>query len=76
MKCKKIEISGDLVKATTLAGQAENKSAEQQIEAWAKLGRICLENPELPVVFVAEVLEAEEERKQGIMSEYHFGQQQ
>lgn len=30
--------------------------ADEQIEFWARLGRACIENPDLPSVFVAECL--------------------
>jgi hypothetical protein len=30
--------------------------ADEQIEFWARLGRACIENPDLPPTFVAECL--------------------
>lgn len=35
---------------------AEHRSIAGQIEYWAKVGRAALDNPDLPVSFVAEAL--------------------
>jgi hypothetical protein len=36
----------------------EHRSIAGQIEFWAKVGRAALDNPDLPVTFVAEALAA------------------
>ena len=36
--------------------QIEHRSIASQIELWAKIGRTALDNPDLPVSFIAESL--------------------
>jgi hypothetical protein len=36
--------------------ELEHRSTAEQIEFWAKLGRAALENPDLPISFIAESL--------------------
>lgn len=36
--------------------ELEHRSPVEQIEFWAKLGRAALENPDLPISFIAESL--------------------
>jgi len=45
----------DLAKADAAA---EHRTIAGQVEYWAKLGRAALDNPDLPVSFIAESLAA------------------
>ena len=43
---------------------AEHRTIAGQIEFWAKVGRAALDNPDLPVSFVAETLVARAEPRE------------
>jgi len=49
---------------------AENRSLPKQIEYWAKVGKIMMDNPDLSYEFVHESLLATEEVKQGLTKPY------
>lgn len=44
---------------------AEHRTIAGQIEFWAKLGRAALDNPDLPVAFIAESLISLAEPREG-----------
>jgi len=44
-----------------------------QIEHWAKIGKICEENPDLPAAFVNGILISLSEIEAGEVTEYVFG---
>ena len=73
MASKPLRLDETLVDAASLTGKIKKRSAAKQIEYWATLGKIAKENPELPIPFIEDILEADEERKQGLVSEYRFG---
>ncbi|SQD77840.1 TA system antitoxin ParD family protein [Moritella yayanosii] len=50
--------------------EAENRSLPKQIEYWAKIGQMMMDNPDLPYEFVRESLLATEEVKQGLTKRY------
>ena len=50
-----------LFDAATREGKAEFRSAAQQINFWAKVGRNALANPDLPIEFVRDILIAKEQ---------------
>lgn len=52
----KISIDDDLYREAKLHGERNSRSADEQINFWAKLGKACIDNPELPATFVAECL--------------------
>ena len=43
---------------------AEHRSISGQVEYWAKIGRAALDNPDLPVSFIAESLASMAERRE------------
>lgn len=43
---------------------AEHRSIAGQVEYWAKIGRAALDNPDLPVSFIAESLASMAERRE------------
>jgi hypothetical protein len=51
-----IHIDQQLYEQAQHKAEIEHRSAVEQIEFWAKLGRAALENPDLPVSFIAESL--------------------
>ncbi|WP_257252449.1 MULTISPECIES: ParD-like family protein [unclassified Endozoicomonas] len=73
MPSRPLRLDEELVTAATLVGKVKKRSAAKQVEYWASLGKVAKENPDLPITFIEDILEAEEERKQGLVSEYRFG---
>lgn len=53
-----IRIDQTLYDQARSEAQAEHRTIAGQIEYWAKVGRAALDNPDLPVSFVAESLAA------------------
>lgn len=51
-----VRIDKALVDAARTAAKAEFRTVQGQVEFWAKVGRAALDNPDLPVSFVAESL--------------------
>lgn len=51
-----IRIDKTLYNQAKVAAAAENRTIAGQIEFWAKVGRAALDNPDLPVSFVAAAL--------------------
>lgn len=55
-----IRIDSQLYNDAKIEGKANFRSAPQQINFWAMVGRNALANPDLPVDFIAELLIAKE----------------
>jgi hypothetical protein len=53
-----IRINQDLYEQARQDAVAEHRTIAGQIEFWARVGRAALDNPDLPVSFVAESLAA------------------
>ena len=51
-----VRINEERVKEARLAAQAEFRTVQGQLEFWANVGRAALDNPDLPVTFVADAL--------------------
>ena len=51
-----VRIADDLYEQAKSEAAAEHRSIAGQIEFWAKVGRAALDNPDLPVSFIAESL--------------------
>jgi len=51
-----VRIDEALINAARTAAKAEFRTVQGQLEYWAKVGRAALDNPDLPVSFVAESL--------------------
>ena len=49
-------LSPALYEAAKPAAEKNRLCIEEQIEFWARLGRTCIENPDLPSAFIAECL--------------------
>jgi hypothetical protein len=56
MSTLSVRIDENLVNAARIAAKAEFRTVQGQVEYWAKVGRAALDNPDLPVSFVAESL--------------------
>ena len=51
-----IKLNEELVKIARNIGKVENRSAPKQIEFWAKVGRIAMENPDLTYEMIRDIL--------------------
>ncbi len=51
-----VMLSQGLYEAAKSAAEKNRFCIEEQIEFWARLGRTCIENPDLPSAFIAECL--------------------
>jgi hypothetical protein len=49
-----VRIDDTLYEQAKAEAQAEHRTIAGQIEFWAKVGRAALDNPDLPVEFIAE----------------------
>lgn len=56
MKTTSVRIDEELVCAARIAAKTEYRTVQGQLEFWAKVGRTALDNPGLPVSFIAESL--------------------
>lgn len=56
MRTISVRIDETLVHAARVAARAECRTVRGQVEYWAKVGRAALDNPDLPVSFIAESL--------------------
>jgi hypothetical protein len=56
MSTVSMRIDESLVSAARAAAKAEFRTVQGQVEYWAKVGRAALDNPDLPVSFIADSL--------------------
>jgi hypothetical protein len=65
-----VRLDDGFVSHAKVHAEAENRSLPKQIEYWAKIGQIMIDNPDLSYEFVHETLLATEEIKQGLAKRY------
>ncbi len=65
-----VRLNDEFVTQARVHAEAENRSLPKQIEYWAKIGQIMIDNPDLSYEFVHESLLATEEVKQGLIKQY------
>ena len=51
-----VRLNEELVQQARHAAKAEYRTMQGQIEFWANVGRVALDNPDLPASFIAESL--------------------
>lgn len=51
-----VQIDENLFNSAMLEGKANFRSTDNQINFWAKVGKNALENPDLPVDFIAKII--------------------
>lgn len=68
-----VQISDKLLREAMLLSTVDNRSATDQIEHWAKIGKCAEENPDMTYSLIKEILVGIEELDQGEFSEYQFG---
>lgn len=59
-----VRVSDELYNAAKKIGKNACRSAAQQVEFWAKVGKAGYDNPDLPVSFIANILEAQEQESE------------
>ncbi len=65
-----VRLDDGFVTHARVHAEAENRSLPKQIEYWAKVGQIMMDNPDVCYEFVRESLLATEEVKQGLSKPY------
>ena len=68
-----VELSELLIDQAKPFAQAMNRSVAEQIEYWARLGKVAEENPDLPIPMLQDMLISLDELKAGNLSVYQFG---
>jgi DNA polymerase III psi subunit len=68
-----VELSELLIDQAKPFAQAMNRSVVEQIEYWARLGKVAEENPDLPIPMLQDMLVSLDELKAGNLSVYQFG---
>lgn len=68
-----VKICADLVKEAHRMGKESSRSTFEQIEYWARMGKIAEENPDLPFSFINQMHLAKAEMQDGEVSPYVFG---
>jgi DNA polymerase III psi subunit len=68
-----IKLSNSLIEDAKPFAQAMNRSLAEQIEHWARLGKVAEENPDLPINLLQDMLVSMEELKAGNLSLYQLG---
>jgi len=61
-----------LIEQAKPAAQAMHRSVAEQIEYWARLGKVAEENPDLPINMLQDMLVSMEELKSDYLSKYRF----
>lgn len=59
-----IRVTDSLYNDAKKRAKAEFRTIPSQIEYWARIGRVALDNPDLPVEFVRDVVIAREEESE------------
>ena len=67
-----INLSEQLVEEAKPFAQAMHRSVSEQIEYWARLGKVAEENPDLPIHMMQDILASIEEVKASNMNVYQF----
>ena len=67
-----INVSEQLVEDAKPFAQATHRSVSEQIEYWARLGKVAEENPDLPIHMLQDMLVSIEEVKAGNTNVYQF----
>lgn len=65
-----VRLDDGFVSNAKVHAEAESRSVPKQIEYWAKIGQIMIDNPDLSYQFVHESLLATEEVKRGLVKPY------
>jgi len=67
-----IELSNEFIYQAQISAVSSHRTLANQIEHWAKLGKIAEENPDLPMNFIKDIVISLQEIEAGDVSEYSF----
>jgi hypothetical protein len=67
-----INLSELLIEEAKPFAQAMHRSVAEQIEYWARLGKVAEENPDLPINMLQDMLLSMEEVKAGNLNRYQY----
>ena len=67
-----ISLSEQLIMEAKPVAQATHRSVSEQIEYWARLGKVAEENPDLPIHMLQDMLVSIQEVKVGNLRRYQF----
>jgi hypothetical protein len=68
-----IRLDPVLKKRLTAKAKAEGRSVSEQVRYYALLAMIVEENPDLPLSMIQDILEGDEQAKQGLLEPYPWG---
>ncbi|MBC8467148.1 MAG: hypothetical protein H8D58_01000 [Candidatus Marinimicrobia bacterium] len=68
-----VRIDSKLFKNAKVAANVEHRSVPKQIEYWAKIGRIAIENPDLTFEMIRHILLGLSQAENGETEDYSFG---
>lgn len=68
-----IRINSELFNEAKNIANIENRSVPKQIEYWAKIGRIAIENPDLTFAMIHEILLGLSQTETSELEDYIFG---
>lgn len=69
-----IRINETLYKKAKSTAHAQTRSIPQQVEHWAKIGRIAESNPDLPYHVIQDILIGIAQAEAGEIQDYVFGE--
>ncbi|MBC8346258.1 MAG: hypothetical protein H8E56_08380 [Candidatus Marinimicrobia bacterium] len=69
-----IRIDSELFNTAKSIANVEHRSVPKQIEYWAKIGRIAIENPDLSYKMIHNILLGLSQAENGETEDYSFGQ--
>jgi hypothetical protein len=67
-----VNLSEQLIEEAKPFAQAIHRAVAEQIEYWARLGKVAEENPDLPISMLQDMLVSIEEVKAGNLRRYQF----
>lgn len=73
MKVLTVRIPDKIEKRIKLKAKIEHRTVSEQIKKYLFDAIVCEENPDLPLSFIKETLEAKSEIEAGLGEEYTFG---
>jgi ParD-like antitoxin of type II bacterial toxin-antitoxin system len=68
-----IKLSESLIQDAKSASRIVKRTLPEQIEHWARLGKACDENPDLPVHMLQDILASRVEMSLNKLTRFRFG---
>lgn len=73
MKVITMRLPDETEKKVRIKAKLEHRSISEQIKKYVSDAILCEDNPDLPLSFIKETLEAKAEIEEGLGKEYQFG---